>query len=87
MGYSENAVRWQVWTALLVYLLLRFVAWKNTWKHSFNRLFTLIRGVIWNYFDLADIMTRCDNAQSKIRAKARGRASPQTSYQMTFEFI
>ena len=83
MGHSENAVRWQVWTALLVYLLLRFVAWKNTWKHSFRRLFTLIRGIIWNYFDLPDIMARCDNAQSKIRA----RAAPESCYQMTFEFI
>ncbi len=25
-GYNENAVRWQIWTALLTYLLLRFVA-------------------------------------------------------------
>ena len=33
-GYSENAVRWQIWMALLVYILLRFVAGKA----SGNRL-------------------------------------------------
>jgi len=26
VGYSANAIRWQVWTALLVYVLLRFAA-------------------------------------------------------------
>ncbi len=82
MGYSENAVRWQVWIALLVYLLLRFVAWKNAWKHSFSRLFTLVRGIIWNYFDLADILARCDTLGKRMRT----RASPERCYQMYFEF-
>lgn len=82
MGYSENAVRWQVWTALLVYLLLRFAAWKNKWRHSFSRLFTLVRGIIWNYFDLADILARCDTVKSRMRA----RASPERCCQMTFDF-
>ena len=52
MGYNENAVRWQIWIARLVYLLLRFLAWRSKWKHSFTRLFTLIRGVVWKYLDL-----------------------------------
>ncbi|MEI8247285.1 MAG: transposase, partial [Lentisphaerota bacterium] len=82
MGYSENAVRWQIWIALLVYLLLRFVAWKNTWKHSFSRLFTLVRGIIWNYFDLADILARCDTMGKRMRT----RASPERCYQICFEF-
>ncbi len=43
MGYNENAVRWQIWTALLGYVLLRLIAWSNRWKHTFGRLFTLIR--------------------------------------------
>ena len=29
LGCNENAVRWQIWTALLAYLLLRFIAWHN----------------------------------------------------------
>lgn len=82
MGHNENAIRWQVWIALLTYLLLRFVAWENVWKHSFSRLFTLIRGVIWNYFDLADILARCDTMGRRIKP----RASPERYYQMDFEF-
>ena len=60
LGYNENAVRWQIWMALLTYLLLRFIAWSNQWKHTFSRLFTLIRGVLWNYFDLSSILAACD---------------------------
>ena len=62
MGYSENAVRWQVWIALLVYLLLRFIAWQSKWNHSFKRIFTAVRGVIWNYFDLFSVLTCCGTA-------------------------
>ena len=40
LGTSANAVRWQVWTALLVYLLLRSLAFLSEWNHSFSRLFT-----------------------------------------------
>lgn len=29
MGYNENAVRWQIWTGLLAYLLLRFISWEK----------------------------------------------------------
>ena len=82
MGCNENAVRWQVWIALLVYLLLRFVAWHNKWKHSFSRLFTLIRGVIWNYFDLASILACCDTMGRRVPI----RASPENCYQICFDF-
>ena len=46
LGYNETTVRWQVWTALLAYLLLRFVAWHNKWKHQFSRMFTLVWAVL-----------------------------------------
>ena len=29
LGYSKQAIRWQIWTALLTYLLLRFIAFKS----------------------------------------------------------
>jgi hypothetical protein len=70
MGYSENAIRWQVWIALLVYLLLRFIAWQSKWKYSFKRLFTTIRAVLWNFFDLFSVLDCCGTAGglAKIRA-------------------
>ena len=76
LGYSENAVRWQIWTALLVYILLRFVAWQGRWKHSFTRLFTLIRGVLWNCVDLFDLLQCCGTA----RGAPRMRAAPENCY-------
>ena len=33
------ALRWQIWSALLCYLLLRFAAHLSRWAGSFTRLF------------------------------------------------
>ena len=56
LGHNANAVRWQVWTALLVYLLLRFCAFLNQWPHSFTRLFTLLRSALWQRLDLRSLL-------------------------------
>ena len=48
MGTGENAIKWQIWTALLAYLLLRLIGWLAGWRQSFRRLFTLIKGMIWS---------------------------------------
>lgn len=48
IGYSENAVQWQVWTGLLAHLLLRYLAYLSKWGLSFSRLAALVRGVLWN---------------------------------------
>ena len=52
LGQSENAIRWQIWTALLTYLLVRFVSFVSTWTGSFSRLFTLLRGSIWSRYEI-----------------------------------
>jgi hypothetical protein len=59
LGYSENAVRWQVWTALLTYVLLRLISYIGKWKDSFARLFTAIRGVLWSRYDLLSLLVGC----------------------------
>ena len=56
LGHNANAVRWQVWTALLVYLLLRFCAYLSQWGHSFTRLFALIRSALWQKLDLRSLL-------------------------------
>ena len=76
MGYNENAVRWQIWTALLVYILLRFVAWQSRWKHTFTRLFTILRGVLWSCLDLFDVLACCGTAHGTTRM----RAAPEQCY-------
>jgi hypothetical protein len=56
LGHSKNAIQWQVWTALLVYVLLRFLAFTTRWTHSYNRLVTLIRSSLWSRFDLLALL-------------------------------
>jgi IS5 family transposase len=58
LGHSANAIRWQVWTALLVYVLLRFVAHLSRWAHSFTRLFAVVRAAMWERMDLLGLL-RC----------------------------
>lgn len=71
LGNSANAVQWQVWTALLVHLLLRFLAWRSRWPHSFTRLFTYVRAALWLPRDLAELLRRCGTADGDYRALDR----------------
>ena len=71
LGHSANAVRWQVWTALLLYVLLRFQAFLSEWPHSFTRLFTLIRGVLWDRFCLHELLAFYGTAGGRWRMRAR----------------
>jgi len=56
LGHSANAIRWQVWTALLVYVLLRFAAHIGGWGHSFTRLFAVVRAAMWERLDLVGLL-------------------------------
>ena len=51
LGHSANAVRWQVWTALLVYVRLRYQAFLSRWDSSFVRLWTCVRAALWLKLD------------------------------------
>jgi hypothetical protein len=76
LGTSANAVRWQVWTALLVYLLLRYLAFLSNWSHSFSRLFTLIRAALWKKWDLLNLLRRYGTAAGHFRYLAQ----PEQAY-------
>jgi hypothetical protein len=71
LGTSANAVRWQVWTALLVYLLLRYLAFLSEWNHSFSRLFTLVRVALWKKWDALHLLRRYGTAEGHFRYLAR----------------
>lgn len=70
MGHNENAVKWQVWTALTTYTILRYIGHSSKWRHSFPRLFTVIRGVIWSRMDLDSVLKSCGTASGSIRIRA-----------------
>jgi len=67
LGYSESAVRWQIWTALLCYILLRFIAFASKWKGSFSRLFTLIKGVLFSSYNIYSVINFCSSPRGSPR--------------------
>jgi hypothetical protein len=71
LGHNANAVRWQVWTALLVYLLLRYLSYVANWAHSFTRLFTIVRAVLWSKLDLRGLLDCYGTANGKFRNLAQ----------------
>jgi len=56
IGYSKKAIQWQVWAALLVWLLSRYSAFASGWNHSFSRLMALLRSYAWEKFDLGELL-------------------------------
>lgn len=75
LGHSANAVRWQVWTALLVYVLLRFLAHMSQWSHSFTRLFTLVRAMLWRKIQLLELLRSYGTAGGSFRMLAQPEAA------------
>jgi hypothetical protein len=56
IGYSKNAIQWQVWAALLVWLLARFQAFLSQWPHSFSRLMALLRSHAWELLSVGQLL-------------------------------
>ena len=67
LGHNKNAIQWQVWMALLVYILLRFLAHISTWQHSFSRLAGLIRSSLWSCIDIRATLESCGTAGGDFR--------------------
>ncbi len=76
LGNSSNAVKWQIWAALLAYVLIRFLAYISQWTHSFTRLFTTVRALLWSRFALRSLLNSYGTAYSP----SRTRASPEQAY-------
>ena len=71
LGNSANAVRWQVWTALLSYVLLRYLAYLSDWPHSFSRLYTMVRGSLWTKLALRELLVKYRTAGGSFRMLGR----------------
>ena len=81
LGHSENAMRWQVWMALLTYVLLRYIGHLGQWGGSFRRLFTLLRGVLFSRLEIFSVLLSCGTA----RGSPRMRTAPEHAYLPGFE--
>jgi len=63
VGYNENAVKWQVWVALIAHLLLRFMKHISKWGLSFSRLCGITRAAIWmknNFIEILNLYGTAD---------------------------
>jgi len=76
LGHNANAVCWQVWTALLTYVLLRYLSYLSKWTHSFTRLFTILRAALWEKYDLLNLLSCYGTAGGSFRHLAR----PEQAY-------
>jgi len=70
LGHNKNAVLWQVWTALILYVLLRFLAFANRWQHGFKRFFCLLRSSVWDNVRVASLAALCGTAGGVPAARA-----------------
>lgn len=76
LGNSANAVHWQIWTALLLYVLLRYLAFVSRWQQSFTRLWALCRTTLWRKIDLLELLRFYGTAHHPLRFIAR----PEQAY-------
>ena len=76
LGYSANAIRWQIWMGLLVHLLMRCLALMHEWEHSFKRLFTVVRAALWRRWDLPALLQSYGTA----KPPGRIRGAPDQAY-------
>lgn len=67
LGHSRNAIQWQVWMALLLYVLLRFQGFVCDWPHSFTRLFCLVRALVWDSLALGPLLRSYGTACGSFR--------------------
>lgn len=76
LGQNKNAVQWQVWTALILYVLIRFMAFCNGWRHGFKRFCCLLRSCVWDGVTVQSLASLCGTAGG---SPAMG-AAPQQAY-------
>jgi len=55
-GENENAVKWQIWAALLTHLLLRYLKFKSGANCSYTRFVGLVRAVVWLKKDFLSVL-------------------------------
>lgn len=76
LGNSANAVHWQIWMALLLYVLLRYLAFLSRWQGSFTRMWALCRSTLWKQIDLLELLKSYGIAKPPPRFFAR----PEQAY-------
>jgi len=55
LGYNQNAICWQIWSALILRLLLRVVQCSTGWSRGFGKMMHVLHGVLWDRYDLGKL--------------------------------
>ena len=55
-GENDKAVAWQIWTAMLTHLMLRFLAFCSKWWGSYTRFAGVVRAALWERTDLMRLL-------------------------------
>lgn len=76
LGNSANAVHWQIWIALLLYVLLRYLSYLSRWQQSFTRLWALCRSSLWRKINLVELLRSYGTAEPNLRFIGR----PEQAY-------
>ena len=71
IGTNENAVEWQIWTGLLLHLLLHYFKFLSGWKKSFSRLVGLAKTGVWMFEDFLEILKAYGTAGPPQRPQSR----------------
>jgi hypothetical protein len=53
---ASLVTKWQIWTALLLHVLLRFQAFLTSWPCAFTRLWAICRSITWNKIDFLELL-------------------------------
>ncbi|MDY6895897.1 MAG: IS4 family transposase [Thermotogota bacterium] len=57
IGTSENAVKIQIWTAMIAYLLIEYIRFKSKTKYSLLKTFRILKDNIMHNYDLFELLT------------------------------
>jgi hypothetical protein len=55
-GTNANAVKWQIWSALIVHLVMRYLKFESRWCGSYSRFVGIVRTAIWMKKDLDKLL-------------------------------
>lgn len=77
LGNSASAVQWQVWMALVTWLLTRYLSYLSSCTQCFTRVFNLLRAALWSKLDIKALLGKlaCGTACGPPLAK-KGLAAP-----------
>ncbi len=72
-GENENAVKWQIWSALLAHLVLRYLKFRHGADCSYTRFVAFIRAIVWLKKDLLSVLRSYGIAPGRNTGESGGR--------------